>query len=63
MQWSDLFTAMALMVIFEGIMPFIAPNKYKEFLASMQELDETMIRRIGLITMIIGLVTLYFIKN
>lgn len=63
MQWSELFAALALVVVIEGIMPFLAPGRYKEFLASMQELNEDAIRRVGLVMMIIGLVCLYFIKN
>ncbi len=63
MQWSDLLAALCLVAVIEGIMPFLAPSKYKEFLASMHELDEQSIRRVGLIMMIIGVVSLYFIKN
>jgi uncharacterized protein YjeT (DUF2065 family) len=32
MGWGDFFVGVCLLLIFEGIMPFIAPDKYKEYI-------------------------------
>ena len=62
MQWNDLWTALGLLMVLEGIMPFLSPKAFKQYLISMQDLSEQSIRRIGLIAMLIGLMTLYFVR-
>ena len=36
MDWNDLFAAVALMLIFEGILPFINPDRYRKMLEMME---------------------------
>ena len=62
MQWNDLWTALALVMVIEGILPFISPKAFKQYLLSMQELSESTIRNFGLIMMLVGLVTLIFVR-
>ena len=63
MQWTDLLTAFCLYMILEGIIPFIAPQRFKEFLKSIENVPESSIRTMGLIMMMLGLISLYFIRN
>lgn len=63
MQWSDLWTAFAMVLIIEGILPFVSPEAFKRYAASLQELPEGSIRRFGLIMMVIGLLTLIFVRQ
>ena len=63
MQWSDLWTAMALVLVIEGILPFVSPEAFKRYAASLQELPTVAIRRFGLVMMIIGLLTLIFVRQ
>ncbi len=54
---------MALVLVIEGMLPFISPRKYRELVAEIARLGDNHIRSIGLIVMIIGIVTLFFIRN
>ena len=63
MNWSDLFAALALVLIIEGLMPFANPAGVRRTMAAMSKLDDSRLRRFGLISIIIGTVLLYFIRS
>ena len=44
-------------------MPFISPQKYREFVAQMMQLGDNQIRTTGLVVMIIGVVILFLVRN
>lgn len=60
--WNDLFTALGLMLVLEGIMPFLNPPALRRALESMLRLDDRQFRVAGLLTMGVGLLTLYLVK-
>jgi uncharacterized protein YjeT (DUF2065 family) len=60
---QDLFAALALVLVLEGIFPFLVPDRYKETIRSISELDAGMLRKIGLASMIAGLVLLLIVKS
>jgi hypothetical protein len=53
-----LFPAIALMLVLEGILPFLAPTAWRETFTRMIQLNDGQIRFIGFISMIAGLVLL-----
>ncbi len=55
MDWNILFKAIGLVLIFEGIMPFVMPEKWKKFLLQMASQPDSSLRTIGLVSMILGL--------
>jgi uncharacterized protein YjeT (DUF2065 family) len=59
MDGSDFLTALALLFIFEGIMPFASPQRWKETIRSISELDSSKIRTFGFMSMMAGLLLLY----
>jgi len=61
MNWHDLLTAIALLLILEGLMPFISPESIKKVYKSMVETPESSLRKIGLASIVAGLVLLYFV--
>lgn len=63
MGWGDIFVGVCLLLIFEGIMPFIAPDKYKEYIKKISETDDNKLRVFGLASMIIGLILLFLFKQ
>jgi len=63
MQWNEIWTALALVLIIEGILPFISPSGFKRYLLSMQNLPDESIRRFGLLMMVIGLLSLIFVRQ
>jgi uncharacterized protein len=63
MSLQLLLTAVALMLVFEGILPFLAPGLWRETFRKLTEMGDGQIRFIGLTSMLIGLLILFFAKN
>ncbi|EKE18370.1 MAG: hypothetical protein ACD_10C00015G0004 [uncultured bacterium] len=57
---SSILLAFALMLVLEGIMPFIAPAAWRETFRRLIQLSDGQIRFIGLTSMLVGIVLLMF---
>ena len=55
-----ILAALALMLVIEGILPFSAPRVWRETFRRLVEMSDGQIRFAGLMSMMIGLVLLYF---
>lgn len=55
---SNLLLAFALMLVLEGLMPFIAPTAWRDTFSRLVRLSDGQIRFIGLTSMLIGLILL-----
>lgn len=55
---KSLLTALALMLVIEGILPFVAPSAWRVAFRKMTELGDTQLRLFGLASMLFGLVLL-----
>ena len=62
MNWQELLTALALVLVIEGIFPFLNPGGLRRTLATMNELTDRQLRSLGLACMAVGLAALYLIK-
>ncbi len=62
MIWSDLFAALALVLILEGLMPFANPRGLRRTLAVIARMNDRQLRTAGLVSIVIGLVFLYFVR-
>lgn len=58
--WSVLPIALALMLIIEGLLPFINPRGWRSMMQQLSQADDSLIRAIGLGSMSVGLMLLYF---
>ena len=54
--------ALALMLIIEGVLPFLAPELWRETFRRIIGLGDGQIRFIGLTSMLIGLLLLFFLR-
>jgi len=54
---------LALVLIIEGMLPFISPRKYRELVAEIARLGDNQIRNIGLVVMVVGVVTLFLVRS
>jgi uncharacterized protein len=63
MNWNDLFAALALVLVIEGLLPFINPRSYKNTMVQMSSFPEKTIRMIGFGSMIAGVVFLYLVRG
>ena len=61
-MWTDILTALALVFIVEGIMPFLNPEGIRKMFIMASQLSNTNLRFIGLISMLIGLIFLYLVR-
>ncbi|MBL8442536.1 MAG: DUF2065 domain-containing protein [Zoogloeaceae bacterium] len=58
---STLLVAFALMLVIEGILPFIAPARWRETFLQLARLADGQIRFIGLTSMLIGVLLLFVV--
>lgn len=63
MDWQDFGTALALMMIFEGISPFIMPARMRKLAAMVQEANDHTIRLIAFLSMLSGLMLLFWLRQ
>ena len=61
LNWNDLLAALALVLIIEGILPFLAPSKLKEVYQSVQQMPDKSLRMMGFGSMVAGLILLFLI--
>jgi uncharacterized protein YjeT (DUF2065 family) len=54
--------ALALMLILEGVLPFIAPNLWRDTFRKITQMSDGQIRFVGLSSMIVGLLLLLFVR-
>ena len=62
MLWSDLLAAFALYLVLEGIMPFVNPPLMKRVMLSFTQSSDRQLRVGGFVSMLAGLILLYFVR-
>lgn len=62
MNWVDLGAAIALLLILEGLFPFLSPDSWKKFVLAMAQEQSKKIRIIGLVMVMLGLALLSIIR-
>jgi len=63
MQWSDLFAALALVLILEGIFPFLNPERYRRMIETLGMISDNQLRAIGLVVMALGAILLTVVRG
>jgi uncharacterized protein YjeT (DUF2065 family) len=53
-----LIGALALMLVFEGLMPFLSPARWRAVVERISKLSDGQIRFVGLSSMLVGLLLL-----
>jgi uncharacterized protein YjeT (DUF2065 family) len=53
--WSSILVAVALVLIFEGLLPLISPPKWREMFKQLLQLEDGQIRFFGLAIVLLGL--------
>jgi uncharacterized protein len=61
-MWHDLWVAMALLLVLEGVWPFLSPDTMRQMLLMLVQQDNRSLRISGLISMVSGVVLLYFVN-
>ena len=63
MAWTEILTALALVLIIEGMVPFVGPRKYRQIVAQMAMLSDNHLRIVGLVVMIAGVILLFVVRG
>lgn len=54
--------AFGLMLVLEGMMPFLFPSLWREALRKLSELQDGQLRFIGLSLMLVGVLVIFWVK-
>jgi len=57
----SLLAGFCLMLVFEGVLPFLLPQQWRETVTRIAQMNDQSIRKIGLCSMITGIVLLYIL--
>lgn len=63
MDWSDLLAALALVMVIEGLLPFVNPGGSRRAMAMLAQLPDGTLRTVGLVSMIAGLLLLWLARS
>ncbi|GJM13414.1 MAG: hypothetical protein DHS20C12_18170 [Pseudohongiella sp.] len=61
-MWHELAVAFCLMLVIEGIIPFVSPGRWRKMLLVLDQIDDNTMRMIGLASMLTGMVALLIIN-
>jgi len=59
---NELWTALALVMLIEGLMPFISPARWREVFSRILAMSDGQIRFIGLASILLGLFGLLWLR-
>ena len=58
-----IFAGIALMFVFEGILPFVAPRLWRETFRKALELTDGQLRFMGMVSMLAGVALLFVFRR
>jgi uncharacterized protein len=61
-MWREFGIALCLMLVLEGIMPFLYPARWRQLVAALATIDDRVLRIGGLGCMLAGTLLLYLIN-
>jgi uncharacterized protein YjeT (DUF2065 family) len=61
-MWQDLLAALALVLIIEGMLPFVNPARFRHTMQIISQLEDSTLRFVGLSAMIVGCLLLYAVR-
>lgn len=61
-SWQDLGAALALVLILEGLLPFMSPARWRRMLEMVRALNDGQLRSMGLFLITGGTLLLYFTR-
>ena len=60
---GTLLTALALMLVIEGLLPFLLPGVWRDTFRRLIEMTDGQLRFVGLSSMLAGLLLLYLVRS
>jgi uncharacterized protein len=62
-MWTLLLSALALMLVIEGLLPFLSPSAWRNVFERATRMSDGQIRFLGLSSMIIGVAVLLLLRR
>lgn len=62
MSWQTFLAAIGLLFVFEGILPFLSPARWRQIMQHMFLQQDHTLRIISLMSMLLGLVLVYLAR-
>ena len=60
---DSLWAALAMLLVLEGILPFAAPQLWREAFRKLVDLSDGQLRFVGLISIALGAISLLLLRN
>ena len=62
-MWHELAIALCLLCVLEGLLPFLSPRRWRDTMLAAAQLDDRSMRLVGLVSMMLGVAMLYWIRG
>jgi uncharacterized protein YjeT (DUF2065 family) len=63
LAWSDLLAALANLLVLEGLLPLLNPAATKSVMAQLSQMGARELRVAGVVSVIAGLLLLFFVRS
>jgi len=63
LAWSDLLAALAILLVLEGVLPFVNPGRTRRVFQQLSQMMDRELRVAGFISMAAGLVLLFVVRS
>lgn len=60
-MWENIVPALALVLVIEGILPFLSPRTWRDAMAQAVRLPDNILRGLGFVSMMVGVIILYLV--
>lgn len=60
--WRELLIGFCLMLVIEGVLPFLYPQRWRRMVSQLSQIDDGTLRLFGLLSMLAGVALLYWIN-
>ena len=60
---NDFFRALALVMVIEGLIPFLSPRRFRESLLRAASIEDRPLRIVGFVAMVAGAVMLHVLSK
>ncbi|AMO67450.1 MULTISPECIES: DUF2065 domain-containing protein [Zhongshania] len=61
-MWQELSVALSMVLIIEGVLPFLSPERWRLLAYRMADMDSRSVRIAGLVSMLAGLILLSLLR-
>ncbi len=62
-MWHELALACCLVLVLEGILPFVSPGAWRRAMVSAVQLNDRSLRVVGFLSMLAGVGALYLVNG